>query len=130
MGTQKIAKISIRKNSQCKNAKISSRNYLKVCKLPLDFLHPSPMIIDKMNSTKVQNPRRKTQVALLAEPKTPLESSVFIGEGNLVTGAAHTVMFYHRYLTSRNGIGKEQQLTPYRDTLRVVPEAPEAPEMT
>ena len=31
-----------------------------------------------MNSTKVQNPRRKIQVALLAEPKTPLESSVFI----------------------------------------------------
>ena len=25
----------------------------------------------KMNSTKVQNPRRKMQVALLAEPKTP-----------------------------------------------------------
>ena len=24
-----------------------------------------------MNSTKVQNPRRKKQVALLAEPKTP-----------------------------------------------------------
>ena len=24
-----------------------------------------------MNSTKVQNPRRKMQVALLAEPKTP-----------------------------------------------------------
>ena len=33
----------------------------------------------KMNSTKVQNPRHKMQVALLAEPKkTPLESSVFI----------------------------------------------------
>ena len=31
-----------------------------------------------MNSTKVQNPRRKMQVALLAEPKTPLESNVFI----------------------------------------------------
>ena len=31
-----------------------------------------------MNSTKVQNARRKMQVALLAEPKTPLESSVFI----------------------------------------------------
>ena len=31
-----------------------------------------------MNSTKVQNPRHKMQVALLAEPKTPLESSVFI----------------------------------------------------
>ena len=30
------------------------------------------------NSTKVQNPRRKMQVALLAEPKTPPESSVFI----------------------------------------------------
>ena len=29
-------------------------------------------------STEVQNPRRKMQVALLAEPKTPLESSVFI----------------------------------------------------
>ena len=27
-----------------------------------------------VNSTKVQNPRRKMQVALLAEPKTPLES--------------------------------------------------------
>ena len=26
-----------------------------------------------MNSTKVQNPRHKMQVALLAEPKTPLE---------------------------------------------------------
>ena len=25
----------------------------------------------EMNSTKVQNPRRKKQVALLAEPKTP-----------------------------------------------------------
>ena len=33
---------------------------------------------DSMNSTKVQNPRYKMQVALLAEPKTPLESSVFI----------------------------------------------------
>ena len=32
----------------------------------------------RMNSTKVQNPRHKMQVALLAEPKTPLESSVFI----------------------------------------------------
>ena len=31
-----------------------------------------------MNSTKVQNPRLKMQVALLAEPKTPLELSVFI----------------------------------------------------
>ena len=31
-----------------------------------------------MNSTKVQNPRHKMQVALLAEPKTPLESSVFM----------------------------------------------------
>ena len=31
-----------------------------------------------MNSTKVQNPRHKMKVALLAEPKTPLESSVFI----------------------------------------------------
>ena len=30
-----------------------------------------------MNSTKVQNPRRKMQVALLTEPKTPLESSVY-----------------------------------------------------
>ena len=37
-----------------------------------------------MNSTKVQNPRRKMQVALLAEPKTPLESGVFIGERELV----------------------------------------------
>ena len=44
-----------------------------------------------MNSTKVQNPRRKMQVALLAEPKTPLESSVFIGErerANLVVQLA------------------------------------------
>ena len=31
-----------------------------------------------MNSTEVQNPRHKMQVALLAEPKTPLESSVSI----------------------------------------------------
>ena len=31
-----------------------------------------------MNGTEVQNPRRKMQVALLAEPKTPLESSVSI----------------------------------------------------
>ena len=30
--------------------------------------------------TEVQNPRRKMQVALLAEPKTPLESSVFVYE--------------------------------------------------
>ena len=30
------------------------------------------------NSTKVQNPRHKMQVALLAESKTPLESSVFV----------------------------------------------------
>ena len=43
---------------------------------------------------------------------------------------SHTSELRHRYLTSRNGIGNEQQLTPYRDTLRVVPEAPEAPEMT
>ena len=28
-------------------------------------------LIIRMNSTKVQNPRRKMQVALLAEPKTP-----------------------------------------------------------
>ena len=28
---------------------------------------------NNMNSTKVQNPRHKMQVALLAEPKTPLE---------------------------------------------------------
>ena len=27
----------------------------------------------RMKSTKVQNPRHKMQVALLAEPKTPLE---------------------------------------------------------
>ena len=40
----------------------------------------------------------------------------------------HVCGLDHRYLTSRNGIGNEQQLTPYRDTLRVVPEAPEAPE--
>ena len=33
----------------------------------------------QMNSTKVQNPRRKMQyIALLTEPKTPMESSVFI----------------------------------------------------
>ena len=32
----------------------------------------------KMNSTEVQNPRRKMQVALFAEPKTPLESSMSI----------------------------------------------------
>ena len=31
-----------------------------------------------MNSTEVQNPRRKMQVALFAEPKTPLESSMSI----------------------------------------------------
>ena len=37
--------------------------------------HLSPGAI---NSTKVQNPRHKMQVALLAESKTPLESSVFI----------------------------------------------------
>ena len=36
------------------------------------------VIYCSMNSTKVQNPRHKMQVALLAEPKTPLESSVFI----------------------------------------------------
>ena len=35
----------------------------------------------RMNSTKVQNPRRKMQVILLVEPKTPLESSVFMGCG-------------------------------------------------
>ena len=29
-------------------------------------------------STEVQNPRRKMQVALFAEPKTPLESSMSI----------------------------------------------------
>ena len=34
--------------------------------------------LSSMNSTKVQNPRRKMQVALLAEPNTPLVSSVFI----------------------------------------------------
>ena len=28
-------------------------------------------LLSIMNSTKVQNPRRKMQVALLAEPKTP-----------------------------------------------------------
>ena len=31
-----------------------------------------------INSTEVQNPQHKMQVALLAEPKTPLESSVSI----------------------------------------------------
>ena len=35
-------------------------------------------ITNRMNGTKVQNPRHKMQVALLAEPKTPLESSMFI----------------------------------------------------
>ena len=35
-----------------------------------------------MNSTKVQNPRHKMQVALLAEPKTPLESSVSMSSSN------------------------------------------------
>ena len=33
-------------------------------------LSSSPITVE-MNSTKVQNPRRKIQVALLAEPKTP-----------------------------------------------------------
>ena len=37
---------------------------------------PKPLC--KHNLMKVQNPRRKMQVALLAEPKTPLELSVFI----------------------------------------------------
>ena len=31
------------------------------------------LLLNRMNSTKVQNPRHKMQVALLAEPKTPLE---------------------------------------------------------
>ena len=52
-----------------------------------------------MNSTKVQNPRRKMQVALLAEPKTPLESSVFIGErerANLVVQLARFFYYIRR----------------------------------
>ena len=36
--------------------------------------------------TEVQNPRRKMQVALLAEPKTPVESSVFVYEHYLGAG--------------------------------------------
>ena len=32
--------------------------------------------VNHKNSTKVQNPQHKMQVALLAEPKTPLELSV------------------------------------------------------
>ena len=32
----------------------------------------------EQDSTEVQNPRRKMQVALFAEPKTPLESSLSI----------------------------------------------------
>ena len=38
--------------------------------------------VNKMNSTKVQNPWHKMQVALLAEPKTPLESSVSMSSSN------------------------------------------------
>ena len=34
-------------------------------------LHRFTANMHVMNSTKVQNPRRKMQVALLAEPKTP-----------------------------------------------------------
>ena len=51
-----------------------------------------------MNSTKVQNPRRKMQVALLAEPKTPLELSMFIGErerANLVVQLARIFYIYY-----------------------------------
>ena len=40
--------------------------------------HAGFLLQDKMNSTEVQNPRRKMQVALFAEPKTPLESSMSI----------------------------------------------------
>ena len=46
-----------------------------------------------------QNPRRKMQVALLAEPKTPLESSVFIGErkrANLVVYTTATIFLPSR----------------------------------
>ena len=37
----------------------------------LNILDPTTVPTGKMNSTKVQNSRRKMQVALLAEPKTP-----------------------------------------------------------
>ena len=47
-----------------------------------------------MNSTKVQNPRHKMQVALLAEPKTPLESSVFIGERERAYLVVQTARFF------------------------------------
>ena len=46
----------------------------------------------KMNSTKVQNPRHKMQVALLAEPKTPLESSEFIALARKCGG--HEALLY------------------------------------
>ena len=36
--------------------------------------------VEKYIALKCKTPRRKMQVALLAEPKTPLESSVFVYE--------------------------------------------------
>ena len=52
-----------------------------------------------MNSTKVQNPRRKMQVALLAEPKTPLESSVFIGERERANLVVQLARFFYIYIS-------------------------------
>ena len=45
-----------------------------------------------MNSTEVQNPRRKMQVALFAEPKTPLESSMSIINPRRACAARVTVV--------------------------------------
>ena len=44
----------------------------------LDVLNLFQIETERMNSTKVQNPRHKMQVALLAEPKTPLELACII----------------------------------------------------
>ena len=53
-----------------------------------------------MNSMEVQNPRCKMQVALLAEPKTPRQSSVSIQYYEQYTIHVHTMrtaIFTRRY---------------------------------
>ena len=43
---------------------------MSVCSNGAVYIHNVGFLDHEMNSTKVQNPRRKMQVALLAEPKT------------------------------------------------------------
>ena len=59
--------------TQCNVAHLQSvvHDYLKLHSEELTGAEAA--VYGEMNSTKVQNPRHKMQVALLAEPKTPLE---------------------------------------------------------